>query len=180
MSKELHFLVKQSKKGNQKAQLNLYDLHCKAMFVIACRYLKNKEEAKDAMQDAFLKAFLNLEHYVDGTNFSGWLKTIMINTCIDQLKKKKLETVSIENYPLEISNNDDWHFDANITKTTILETIDSLPLKYQLVVKLYLLEGYDHQEIANILKIPISTSKTRLRRGKSVLKQQLKIKTYGT
>ncbi|MHB0756567.1 RNA polymerase sigma factor [Polaribacter sp. M15] len=180
MSKELHFLVKQSKKGNQKAQLKLYDWHCDAMFVISCRYLKNKEEAKDAMQDGFLKAFLSLENYVDGTNFSGWLKTIIINTCIDQLKRKKLNTISIENYPVEISNDDDWYFDANITKTTILETIDNLPLKYQLVVKLYLIEGYDHQEIASILEIPISTSKTRLRRGKSVLKQQLKIKTYGT
>ena len=79
MSKELHFLVKQSKKGNQKAQLKLYDWHCDAMFAISCRYLKNKEEAKDAMQDGFLKAFLSLENYVDGTNFSGWLKTIIIN-----------------------------------------------------------------------------------------------------
>lgn len=180
MSKELHFLVKQSKKGNQKAQLKLYDWHCDAMFAISCRYLKNKEEAKDAMQDGFLKAFLSLENYVDGTNFSGWLKTIIINTCIDQLKRKKLNTISIENYSVEISNDDDWYFDANITQTTILETIDNLPLKYQLVVKLYLIEGYDHQEIASILEIPISTSKTRLRRGKSVLKQQLKIKTYGT
>lgn len=180
MSKEIHFLVKQSKKGNKKAQLKLYDLHCKAMFIISCRYLKNKEEAKDAMQDGFLKAFLNLSSYSDKTNFSSWLKTIVINTCIDYLKKRKLKTVSIENYPLVIVNDNDWHFDAKITKTEILDTIDKLPLKYQLVVKLYLLEGYDHQEIGNILKIPISTSKTRLRRGKSVLKQQLKIKKYGT
>jgi RNA polymerase sigma-70 factor (ECF subfamily) len=180
MSKEIHLLVLESKKGNQKAQIELYDLHCSAMFVISCRYLKNKEEAKDAMQDGFLKAFLSLQNYGDGSNFSGWLKTIIINTCIDQLKKKRLQTVSIENYPLEISDDDNWNFDTNITKTAILEKIDSLPLKYQLVVKLYLLEGYDHQEIASILEIPISTSKTRLRRGKSVLKQQFKIKKYGT
>lgn len=180
MTKEIHLLVKQSKQGNKKAQLKLYDLHCKAMFIISCRYLKNEEEAKDAMQDGFLKAFLSLVKFSDTTNFSAWLKTIVINTCIDKLKKKKLETISIENYPLEISNDDDWSFDVRITKKAILETIDTLPLKYQLVVKLYLIEGYDHQEIAGILEIPIATSKTRLRRGKSVLRQQLKIKKYGT
>ena len=103
MSKEINFLVIESKNGNQKAQIKLYDLHCNAMFAISCRYLKNNEEAKDVMQDGFLKAFLNLKNYVDGTNFSSWLKMIIINTCIDALKKKKLETISLEKYPLEIS-----------------------------------------------------------------------------
>ncbi len=65
-------------------------------------YLKNEEEAKDAMQDAFLKAFLSIDSYKDDTSFGSWLKRIVIHTCIDQLKKKHLETVSLENYPLEI------------------------------------------------------------------------------
>lgn len=107
MSKEINFLVLESKKGKQKSQIQLYDLHCNAMFTISCRYLKNEEEAKDAMQDGFLKAFLNLNSYDMTTNFSAWLKTIIINTCIDKLKKKKLETVSLEKYPLEISNDED-------------------------------------------------------------------------
>ncbi|MFK8059912.1 MAG: RNA polymerase sigma factor [Polaribacter sp.] len=180
MSKEIQFLVLQSKKGNRKAQIKLYDLYCQAMFVISCRYLKDKEAAKDAMQDGFLKAFLNLENYKTGTNFSAWLKTIIINTCIDILKKKQIETVSLENYPLEISNDDDWSFDTNIKKETILETIENLPIKYQLVIKLYLLEGYDHQEISEILDIPIKTSRTQLRRAKMMLKDKLKTKRYGT
>lgn len=180
MSKEINFLVIESKKGNQKAQIKLYDLHCNAMFAISCRYLKNNEEAKDAMQDGFLKAFLSLENYTDGTNFSSWLKMIIINTCIDSLKKKKLETVSIENYPLEISNDDDWNFDTKIGKQQIIEAIEKLDLKYQLVIKLYLMEGYDHQEIAIILKIPIKTSRTQLRRGKLALRNLLKVEKYGT
>ncbi|PQJ79833.1 RNA polymerase sigma factor [Polaribacter porphyrae] len=180
MSKEIHFLVIESKKGNQKAQMNLYDLYCDAMFVISCRYIKNREEVKDAMQEGFLKAFLNLENYKSGTNFSAWLKTIIINTCIDILKKRKLETVSLENYPLEPSNDENWNFNINITKETILETIESLPIKYQLVIKLYLLEGYDHQEISEILNIPIKTSRTQLRRAKLLLKDKLKTKKYGT
>jgi len=180
MSKEINFLVIESKKGNQKAQIKLYDLHCNAMFAISCRYLKNEEEAKDAMQDGFLKAFLSLENYADGTNFSSWLKMIIINTCIDSLKKKKLETVSMEKYPLEISNDDDWDFDTKISKQQIIEAIEKLDLKYQLVIKLYLMEGYDHQEIGSILKIPIKTSRTQLRRGKLALRNLLKVTKYGT
>lgn len=180
MSKEINFLVIESKKGSQKAQIKLYDLHCNAMFAISCRYLKNNEEAKDAMQDGFLKAFLSLENYTDGTNFSSWLKMIIINTCIDALKKKKLETVSIENYPLEISNDEDWNFDTKISKQQIIEAIEKLDLKYQLVIKLFLIEGYDHQEISEILKIPIKTSRTQLRRGKLVMRNLLKVEKYGT
>jgi RNA polymerase sigma factor (sigma-70 family) len=180
MSKQIHFLVSESKKGNQKAQMQLYDLHCDAMFVISCRYIKNNEEAKDVMQDGFLKAFLNLESYKEATNFSGWLKTIIINSCIDTLKKRKLETVSLDNYPIEISNDDDWSFDVNISKEQILATIESLPIKYQLVIKLYLIEGYDHQEVSGILNIPIKTSRTQLRRAKLMLKDKLKTKKYGT
>ena len=180
MSKEINFLVIESKKGNQKAQLKLYDLHCKAMFSISCRYIKNCEEAKDAMQDGFLKAFLNIDKYTENTGFSSWLKTIIINTCVDKLKKRKLETISLEKYPLEISNDEDWNFDVNITKKQILESIETLPLKYQIVLKLYLLEGYDHQEISGILEIPIKTSRTQLRRGKLALRSILKNEKYGT
>ncbi len=180
MSEEIHFLVIKSKKNNQKAQMKLYDLYCNAMFVISCRYFKNKEEAKDMMQEGFLKAFLNLEHYKNGTNFSAWLKKIIINTCIDAIKKRKLETVSLDDYPIEISNDDHWNFDASISKTTILASIEKLPQKYQLVIKLYLLEGYDHQEISEILDIPVKTSRTQLRRAKLLLKNSLKTQKYGT
>lgn len=180
MSKEIHLLVLESKKGNQKAQMKLYDLHCKAMFIISCRYLKNEEEAKDAMQDGFIKAFLNLQNYIDGTNFSAWLKTIVINICIDKLKKKKLDTISIETYPIEITNDEDWNFDVRVSKDNIITAIETLKLKYLLVIKLYLIEGYDHQEISEILKIPVKTSRTHLRRAKLALRNILKVAKYGT
>jgi RNA polymerase sigma-70 factor (ECF subfamily) len=174
MSKELNFLILKSKKGNQRAQIKLYDLFCEAMFFISCRYLKNEEEAKDAMQDAFLKAFLNLESYKDDLSFGSWLKKIVINTCIDTLKKKKIETISLDNYPLEVLDDNDWNFDAKIDKKEIIEAIEKLKIKYQLVVKLYLIEGYDHSEISEILNIPIKTSRTQLRRGKMELRNLLK------
>lgn len=180
MSKELNLLILQSRKGNQRAQIKLYDLFCEAMFFISCRYLKNEEEAKDAMQDAFLKAFLNLDSYKEDTSFGSWLKRIVINTCIDKLKKKEIETISIENYPLEILDDDDWLFDIKISKQEIIEAIDMLQIKYRLVVQLYLIEGYDHSEIAAILEIPIKTSRTHLRRGKLALQKILKAQKYGT
>ena len=174
MSKELNLLIKNSKRGSQKAQIKLYDLFSEAMFFISYRYLKNEEEAKDAMQDAFLKAFLSLDTFKEDTSFGSWLKRIVINTCIDKLKKKSIETVSLENYPLEVLDDNDWNFDVKIDRIEIIDAIESLKTKYQLVVKLYLLEGYDHSEISEILKIPIKTSRTQLRRGKLELRNLLK------
>lgn len=174
MSKEITLLIKECKKGNQKAQMQVYNLYCEAMFYISFRYLKNEEDAKEVMQEGFLKAFSKLESYRKNISFGAWLKRIIINQCIDVLKKKKLETVSLESYPLEIANDDDWDFDVEITKEMILKKIEELNQKYQLVVKLYLLEGYDHTEISEILSIPVKTSRTHLRRGKIQLRELLK------
>lgn len=179
MPNNLKKLIEQSKKGNKRSQLKLYDSYCDAMFNVACRYLKNEEEAKDAMQESFLKAFLKLDTFKETITFGAWLKKIVINYCIDVLKRKKLETVSIENIPSEISNDDnDWKFETTITKQQIINAIENIPTKYSLVLKLYLIEGYDHIEISEILKIAIKTSRTQLRRGKLMLKEKLKTKMY--
>jgi RNA polymerase sigma-70 factor (ECF subfamily) len=178
MSKEINLLIIQCKKGNQKAQMQVYNLYCGAMFFITSRYLKNEEEAKDAMQEAFLKAFLKLESYTEKTTFGAWLKRIIINHCIDVLKKKQLETISLENYPLEIVDDDNWEFDVEITEEMILSAIENLNQKYQFVVKLYLIEGYNHSEISEILGIPVKTSRTHLRRGKLQLQELLKKQKY--
>ncbi|MBL4606141.1 MAG: RNA polymerase sigma factor [Flavobacteriaceae bacterium] len=178
MSEEINLLIEQCKRGNQKAQLQVYNLYCEAIFFIACRYLKNEEEAKDAMQEGFLKAFLKMDSNVKDINFGAWLKRIIINQCLDVLKKKKLETISLEDYSFEIIDDDDWNFDAEITKEKVVEAIDKLPEKYRLVINLYLIEGYDHSEISEIMEIPIKTSRTHLRRGKLQLKELLKEKKY--
>lgn len=175
MPKEINLLIHQCKKGNQKAQMQVYDLYCEAMYTVACRYLSD-EEAKDAMQEAFLKAFLKIDSYVKTATFGSWLKRIVINQCIDELKKRKLETVYVDKYSLEVIDDDDWMFDIVISKQEIIDAIEELSKTYQLVVKLYLIEGYDHTEISEILKIPIKTSRTQLRRGKLQLRELLKLK----
>ena len=179
MSKKINHLIKQCIKGDQKSQMHLYDLYCEAMFCIACRYLKDEEEAKDAMQDSFLKAFTKLSTFNNSVSFGSWLKKIVIHQCIDILKKKKLETVSLENQFLEIVDDDvSWEFDYDISKEIIENTIDKLSDKYKLVLQLYLIEGYDHSEISEITKLPIKTSRTHLRRGKGLLRELLKKQDY--
>ena len=169
-------LIKLCKNGNEVAQLQVYDTYAQAMFTIACRYLKDDEEAKDAMQEGFLKAFTNIETYQPESTFGAWLKRIIINQCLDVLKKNKLEFEAVEVSELQIINEEDWQFDIAITKQEILFAIDQLNEKYKVVVTLYLLEGYDHEEISNILEIPVKTSRTHLRRGKLKLQDLLKQK----
>lgn len=171
-------LIEKCKIGDEKSQLQLYDMYCDAMFTIACRYLKNEEEAKDVMQESFLSAFLKLNTFKETISFGSWLKKIVINNCIDVLKRRKLETISIENHPLEIVNENDWDFDLTITKEIIVNAIEDIPNKYSLVLKLYLIEGYDHTEISEILNIAVKTSRTQLHRGKMLLRKKLKISRY--
>jgi RNA polymerase sigma-70 factor (ECF subfamily) len=176
MQNKIEPLIISCKKGNQTAQIQVYDTYCNAMFSIACRYLKNEEDAKDAMQDGFLKAFLNIENYKPTATFGAWLKRIIINQCIDTLKKKHLQFEDIETDNLQIAEDDNWDFDIQITKAQITNAIETLENKYKLVVQLYLLEGYDHEEISEILDIPIKTSRTQLHRAKLQLQDLLKTK----
>lgn len=126
------------------------------------------------MQEGFLKAFTKIESYQPNTSFGSWLKRIIINQCIDELKKKKMKFNDIDLEKIEISD-DNWNFDINISKDQILDAIDKLKDNQKIVVKLYLIEGYDHSEIAEILRIPVKTSRTHLHRGKLSLKNKLKI-----
>ncbi|MGJ8550847.1 RNA polymerase sigma factor [Winogradskyella wichelsiae] len=169
-------LIKLCKKRNEVAQMQVYDTYAQAMFTIACRYLNDEEDAKDAMQEGFLKAFTNIEKYQPEATFGVWLKRIIINQCLDVLKKNKLEFSAVEVTELQIINEDDWHFDSSITKEEILLAVNELNEKHKIVVKLYLLEGYDHEEISDILEIPVKTSRTHLRRGKLKLQDLLKQK----
>lgn len=173
MSKTHHILIAKCQKGNQKAMMQMYDLYCDAMFTVACRYL-NTEDAKDAMQDSFLKAFLNINTYISDFPFGAWLKRIVINTCLDVLKKRKIEFSHVEVEHLLLEDDSNWDFDTTITKNEIIKAVNQLKPNHKVVVSLYLIEGYDHEEISSILDIPVKTSRTHLRRGKLQLQELLK------
>ena len=158
--------------------MQLYNLYCKAMFLVAFRYVKDRFVAEDVMQDAFIKAFKNIDKYKNEVAFGSWLKRIVINQSIDQLKKNKLELVSINEEVIAKADEEDWSIDTTISIDGIVAIINSLKDKYRLVLTMYLLEGFDHQEISEILKITETTSRTHLLRGKRLLKEQLKNTSY--
>lgn len=178
-TKQLHqSIINQCKKNNAKAQMQLYNLYCKGMFLVSYRYVKDRCIAEDVMQDAFLKAFKNIKKYKNEVAFGAWLKRIVINQSIDHLKKKKLELVSINEEITTTIADDNWKIERDISVDIIIKNINALKEKYRLVLSLYLLEGYDHQEIAQVLNITENTSRTHLLRGKKILKEQLKNSSY--
>lgn len=173
MTKQNESLIKSCRNGNQLAQMQVYDLYAQSMFNVAFRYVKNVDDAKDVMQEGFLKAFQKIDYYKPDTSFGSWLKRIIINQSIDSLKKKHIEFNDVDVETIKIIDNG-WKFDVGISKDKILEAIEQLNDNQKIVVKLYLVEGYDHEEISEILKIPKQTSRTHLHRGKLKLKELLK------
>lgn len=174
-TKQLHQSVIDACKNNDaKAQMQLYDLYCDAMYTVALRYVKDSFIAEDVMQEAFIKAFKNIDSYKEGVAFGAWLKRIVINQSIDYLKKKKLELVSINEEITTVADDDDWNVASTISYQDIVNCIQQLKEKYRVVLTLFLLEGYDHGEISQILGISEVSSRTHLLRGKRQVQEQLK------
>lgn len=167
-------LIVKCKLNNPKAQMQLYDLYCTAMYYTAYNFVKREAEAQDIMQESFIKAFKNINSYNGEASFGSWLKRIVINNSLDLLKKRKIELVSIDDNKVFVAEDDNWEVEDKIPLKFIYECIDKLPLKYKNVVKLYLLEGYDHQEVSEILQISEVASRSQLFRGKNKLKELLK------
>jgi len=177
----VNLLVEQCKNNNRRAQMALYSQYCEGMFIVAQRYMKDTAAAEDAMQEAFVKAFSKLEQFKGDVTFGAWLKRIVINRCLDTIKSKKLETESIDESIFKIVEDDDqWEVSDEATVSDISSAIEQLPNKYRVVVQLFLVEGYDHNEISGILSISENSSRTNLHRGKTILKETLKHLRYGT
>ena len=173
-------LVERCKANDRKAQMKLYRQYCEGMFCVAMRFLKNEDDAEDVMQEAFIKAFQKLDQYRGEVTFGAWLKRIVINKCLDYLKSNKMRYSEIQENTLHIVEDDDWSVDEGIGIKDVKAAMEHLPDKYRSVVKLYLIEGYDHQEISQILDLRENTCRTRLLRGKGFLKELLKEKRYVT
>lgn len=167
-------LIELCKKQDTKAQFKIYKLYYKAMYNSSLRIVNDRFEAEDIMQEAFLSAFKNIEQYKGEVSFGAWLKRIVINRSLDFLKKKKLELFPIENelYKISDENEDIIYLEDTIEQVEILkQQMNLLPTGYQIILSLYLLEGYDHEEIASILGITASTSRTQYMRAKKKLIQ---------
>lgn len=176
-------LIEKCKQNHRPSQLKLYEQYCDAMLIVAQRFVKDIMEAEDIVQEAFLKAFMKLDQYKAEVTFGAWLKRIVINKSIDVLKSKKQRLVELEEVHMAVVDEpleSAWMVDDEVTIETVKEAIASLPDKYRYVLMLYLMEGYDHQEISEILNISEMASRTQLSRGKTKLKELLKVERNGT
>jgi len=150
----------------------LYLLYGKAMLNTAFRILNNREDAEDALQDAFIKMFARLHQFQYKSTFGAWFKRIVVNHSIDALKKKRAVTfLDDAHFPERAPNHTTNAPDQDIQDklNSFYQSLHQLPDGYRTVLSLYLLEGYDHQEIAQILDIKESTSISQLSRAKKKL-----------
>ncbi|MDO1501111.1 RNA polymerase sigma factor [Winogradskyella maritima] len=176
-------IVEKCKQNDRQAQLKLYKQYCDGMFVVANRFVKNTMEAEDVVQEAFIKAFTKIDQYKAEVTFGAWLKRIVINKSIDLLKSKKQRLEDLEDIHLKVvdqDNDDEWLVEDHVTIDEVKAKIETLPDKYKYVLMLYLIEGYDHQEISEILNISQVASRTQLSRGKVLLQNLLNVEKNGT
>jgi len=167
-------IIDQCKEGDQKAQFRLYKLYYKPMYSVCMRLINQADEAEDVMQEAFLNAFRNIDTYRGEVSFGAWLKRIVINRSLDHLKKKKLKLEEINDKTAQIADYQMEMKEVNVE--VIKNTIQQLPDGYRVVLSLFLIEGYDHEEISQILGITNSNSRTQFLRAKNKLRELLKDK----
>jgi RNA polymerase sigma-70 factor (ECF subfamily) len=168
-------LVDAIRVGERSAQYEIYKLYGKAMYNVALRIVRLEEEAEDILQDSFVSAFNAIASYRGDATFGAWLKRIVINNALSKMKARKLAFEELTEQHEEIDDSDDAvDFSADgIRIEKVKEQIELLPDGYRTVLCLYLLEGYDHNEIADILNISVSTSKSQYKRAKDLLKRNL-------
>jgi len=157
---------------DKKAQFEIYRLYYKSMYNSSLRIVSAPEEAEDIMQEAFLTAFRNLKNYSGEVSFGAWLKKIVINRSLDALRKRKVvfEELHAE---LPITNEPEPEVES-ITVEEVKSAINSLSDGYRTILSLILLEGYDHEEVSEILGIKNVTSRTQFSRARQRLKEILK------
>lgn len=166
-------LVEKSKTGDRSAQFQLYELYVNAMYNVCMRLLGSKEDAEDVLQDSFVEAFKKLDSFRYESTFGSWLKRIVVNKSINFLKLKKIPVTTIQDHEFYLTDAaTETMEERDIEK--IKKGIDLLPNGFKQIINLYLIEGYDHNEIGNILEITTSTSKSQYHRAKRKLIEIIK------
>ena len=171
-------LVERCRLNDRQAQAELYRRYSKAMFNVALRITSDYAEAEDVLQESFLSAFRELSGYKGDSSFGAWLKRIVVNKSINCLRQRRLQLVPLEDFhhdaspaeaavPHSRDDDDDMQYRADVLRRCVQE----LPDGYRVVLSLYLLEGYDHLEIAGILGITESTSKSQYSRARTRLRE---------
>ncbi len=170
-------LIALCKQDNQHAQMEVYKRYYKAMYNTAYRILKDSYEAEDVMQDSFLTAFTKLDGLKDISTFGSWLKRIVINNSIYGYKKNhKYNNVPLDDVLYKVEDNSNSKEDYELTKLKANQVLDAMKLlkdSYQIGLTLHLIEGYDYDEICEIMNITYSNCRTMISRAKESLRKKL-------
>jgi len=168
-------LIELIKEGNESAFVQMYEMYSGRLFGLCLRYAKNRADAEDLLQESFVKIYKNLENFNGSGSLEGWLRRITINICINYYRKIKTEKVIVtDNFIDDVINETVF---SKIETEQILKLIQELPEGYRLVFNLHVIEGYKHNEIAEMIGTSENTSKTQLLKAKKQLKEKL-IKLY--
>ena len=165
----LDALILECKNNNSKAQEQLYQLFAKKFFGVCLKYSSNYADAEDNLQDGFLIIFRKINQYSGKGSFEGWAKRIMINNALQKFRTVRHLEILSENTPeveLEID-------EETLSLDYLLTIIQALPDQYRLVFSLYVLDGYSHKEISEMLAISVGASKSNLHRARQILKEKI-------
>lgn len=168
-------LIERLKEQDRAAQKWLYDRYSPVMFAVCRRYLQRREDAEEALVSGFYKVFAQINSYLGAGSFEGWIRRIMVNEALMLLRKTQNLVFPGDDFQ-PVDQHDGFSIEADISAREILELLDDLPNGYRTVFNLYVLEGFKHQEIADMLGISINTSKSQLILAKEKLKGLLKKK----
>ena len=172
-------LLVRCKNGDRKAQFEIYRQYSKAMYNTSLRIVKDQAEAEDVLQESFIAAFSTLNKWEKRSTFGAWLKRIVVNKSIDAVQKRKAVLVPLEEAEVNgHSHSTADQYDPKWKMDEIMAAVDMLPDGYRIVFSLYLLEGYDHAEIGQILGISESGSKTQYHRAKLKIQKILTERSY--
>ena len=176
LHQEEHELIALAVENNLHAQQKIYSKFSPKMLGVCRQYIKDIHQAEDIMITAFMKVFTNLKNFEHKGSFEGWIRRIMVNECISFIRvQKKVKFIEDEEWFEESFNN----IDSQFTVEEIQFLIDNLPDGYKMIFNLYAIEGYQHKEIAEMLKISEGTSKSQLSHARKTLQEQInKTKNY--
>jgi RNA polymerase sigma-70 factor (ECF subfamily) len=160
--------------GNRRDQELLYRRHASKLYAASLQYSGNDEEARDILQEGFIKIFENLNHYKHEGSFEGWMRRIIVNTALEKFRSRhnlyRVDDIDTIKEPDAEPDNQDY---SGLEAKDLLEIIRELPPKYRMVFNLYAIEGYSHKEISKILNISEGTSKSNLSRARTILQRRV-------
>lgn len=176
LHQEEHELVRLAAENNRQAQQMIYVKFAPKMLSVCRQYIKDIHHAEDLMITAFMKVFTHLKKFEHKGSFEGWIRRIIVNECLSYIRaQKKVSFLEEECYKEDGFNN----IESDFSVADIQFLIDKLPEGYKMIFNLYAIEGYKHQEIANLLGISEGTSKSQLSHARKILQQEIiKLKNY--